>query len=39
MIYVIINGTKVEVDKAIMEKYGYKVGDLTPFTGLEIKEG
>lgn len=38
MMYLVIDGKKVEIDKTIMEKYGYNVGDITPFTGLEIKE-
>ncbi len=29
--------TKVEIDKKVAQKFGFKIGELTPFTGLLIE--
>lgn len=38
MFYIIINGQKHYLSKKIVEKYGFKPGMRTPFTGYEIFE-
>ena len=38
MFYIIINGSRQYLTKEIVEKYGFKPGMRTPFTGFKIFE-
>ena len=38
MYYIIINGSKQYLPKKMVEKYGFKPGMRTPFTGFKIFE-
>ncbi|MBL7092294.1 MAG: hypothetical protein ISS24_02735 [Candidatus Omnitrophica bacterium] len=38
MLYIILSGSKQYLNKEIVEKYGFKPGMRTPFTGYKILE-
>jgi len=38
MLYIEMNGEKCPVDTEVMQRYGYRLGDTTPFTQAVIQE-